>query len=71
MVGPVPAKVRKTAVGREQGAYFTVNPKKLPRKFTSIRCRIQWRLCHCHQSWSNSMIWPRNAGSKFPAITLK
>ena len=31
MVGPVPAKVRKTAVGKEQGAYFTVTPKNLPR----------------------------------------
>ena len=30
MVGPVPAKVRKTAVGKEQGSYFTVIPKKLP-----------------------------------------
>ena len=31
MVGPVPAKVRKAAVGKEQGAYFTVTPKNLPR----------------------------------------
>lgn len=36
MVGPVPAKVRKTAVGKEQGTYFTVIPKN-----TFIRCRIQ------------------------------
>ena len=31
MVGPVPTKVQKTAVGKEQGAYFTVNPKNFPR----------------------------------------
>ena len=31
MVGPVLAKVWKTAVGEEQGAYFTVTPKNLPR----------------------------------------
>ena len=30
MVGPVPAKVRKTAVGKEQATYFTATAKKLP-----------------------------------------
>ena len=30
MVGPVPAKVRKTAVGKEEGACFTVTPKNIP-----------------------------------------
>ena len=30
MVGPVHAKVRKTAVGKEEWAYFTVIPKKIP-----------------------------------------
>ena len=30
MMGPVPAKMRETAVGKEQGAYFTVTPKNLP-----------------------------------------
>ena len=30
MVGPVPAKVRKTAVGKEEGACFAVTPKNLP-----------------------------------------
>ena len=30
MVGPVPAKVRKTAVGKEEGAYFAVTPRNLP-----------------------------------------
>ena len=30
MVGPVPAKVRKTAVGKEEGAYFAVTRKNLP-----------------------------------------
>ena len=30
MVGPDPAKVWKTAVGKDKGAYFTVIPKKIP-----------------------------------------
>ena len=30
MVGPAPAKVRKTAVGKEERGYFTVTPKNLP-----------------------------------------
>ena len=30
MVGPVPAKVRKTAVGEGEGAYFAVTPRNLP-----------------------------------------
>ena len=30
MVGPVPAKVQKTAIWKKEGAYFTVTPKKLP-----------------------------------------
>ena len=30
MGDPFSAKVRKTAVGKEQGAYFTVTPKNLP-----------------------------------------
>ena len=30
MVGPVPAKMRKTTVGKEEGAYFAVTPRNLP-----------------------------------------
>ena len=30
MVGPVPAKVRKMAVGKVEGEHFAVNPKNLP-----------------------------------------
>ena len=29
MMGPVPAKVRNMAVGKEEGAYFAVTPKKI------------------------------------------
>ena len=66
MVGPVPAKVRKTAIRKEEGACFAITPKNLPSldaEFSGV--------CYCHQSWSNSMIWRYRAGFKFQAVILE
>ena len=46
MVGPVPAKVWETAVGKEQVAYFTVTHKNLPPFDAEFNGDY---VCYCHQ----------------------